>query len=101
MVYGGDVPRRSDIPGPPRDFVQGRFLEDDAEIPIVVRYAQELARSLHEAIGPLSLRYVARRAKLDHTTIAAVLSGSRWPDLVTIAKLEQALGKRLWPDLVD
>jgi transcriptional regulator with XRE-family HTH domain len=53
---------------------------------------------LKAAIGDRSLRAVGREAGLDHTTIAAVLEGDRWPDLITIARLEQALGARLWPE---
>lgn len=95
------MPRRSDIPGPPKAFVDGPFLEGRVTGPIVARYAQEVARNLRAAIESRSLREVGRAAGLDHTTLSAILGGERWPDLVTIAKLEQALGRRLWPNLVD
>ena len=55
--------------------------------------------NLHEAMGERSLRELGRAAGIHHTTIRAILMGERWADLVTIAKLEQALGVRLWPDL--
>lgn len=87
--------------GPPRDFVNGEFLEGAVDGPAVAHYAQAVAVNLKVAIGGRSLREVGRAAGLDHTTISAVLAGDRWPDLVTIAKLEQSLEARLWPDLVD
>lgn len=99
--YGCGVPRRRDIEGPPCSYVQGGWLEGEPFGPVAVVYAQELARRLARAVEGRSLREVARSAGVDHTTVAGVLSGGRWPDLVTVAKLEQALGVRLWPDLVD
>lgn len=61
-------------------------------------YAAEVSRRLAAAVDGRSLRDVAAEADLDHTTLWAVLRGDRWPDLVTLAKLESALGVRLWPD---
>lgn len=34
---------------------------------------------------------------VDFTTIAAILNGEVWPDLMTIARLEVGLAKDLWP----
>ena len=63
-------------------------------------YAQQIAVRLADAIGDRSIREVARLTGLDHTTIAGVLAGAHWPDLITLAKCEQALEVRLWPDLL-
>lgn len=60
-------------------------------------YAQLFARRLLRAVGDRSLREVARAAGLSHSTLLAVMKGDRWPDMVTIAKLEQALDTDLWP----
>mgnify|MGYP001174095634 CR=1 FL=1 len=79
--------------GLPRDYFEGPFLENDSA-PVPVRYTKELARNLRDAIGPFTLQYVARKAGVRAEAIAAVLSGSCWPDLVLIAKLEHALGTR-------
>lgn len=60
--------------------------------------AQELARNLRAAIGARTIRQLARDADLRHSTVLALLNGQRWPDFVTIVKLEDALETRLWPD---
>lgn len=92
------MPRRG-ISGPPRSFiVSGDWPDGEVEGPAPVLYAAEVARRLATAVDGRSLRDVAAEADLDHTTLWAVLRGDRWPDLVTLAKLETALGVRLWPD---
>lgn len=57
------------------------------------------ARRLREAIDDqagASVRKVARDAGLSHATLLAILAGSTWADLYTVAKLEVALGRALW-----
>lgn len=99
-VYCRGVARRSGLDGPPRSFlISGDWPEGKIEGPIEVRYAQELAQRLRSAVGASSLREVARAARIDHTTISAIMAGQRWADLVTIARLEDALEVRLWPDM--
>lgn len=34
---------------------------------------------------------------MDHSTILAILQGRTWPDLYTVARLEQGLEADLWP----
>lgn len=58
--------------------------------------AQALARNLAAATDGMSLRQVADRTGVDHTTVRDVLKGLRWADTVTVALLEDALGP-LWP----
>lgn len=64
-------------------------------------HAAETARrfvvNLTAAIGHQSLRGVARDAGIDEGTIRAVLAGSVWPDLRTMALLEKAVGGGLYP----
>lgn len=96
--YVGRVPKRSRVQGSPRDHVDG--WPDGTPDTAVAAYAQQIALRLAEAMDGRSIRDLARAADLDHTTVAGLLSGAYWPDVVTIAKCEQALGVRLWPDLV-
>lgn len=63
----------------------------------VVDAARRLAVNLREAIGDRSLREVARLSGVDRTTIAVVLAGEAWPDVATLARLEVALERALWP----
>jgi len=43
------------------------------------------------------MRGVARGADLDEGTVRRILAGAAWPDLHTIARLEQSIGIRLYP----
>lgn len=52
---------------------------------------------MQEAIGTRSYRAIARDSGVSHGTISALVRGDTWPDLITIAKLEWALGRVLWP----
>jgi lambda repressor-like predicted transcriptional regulator len=84
--------------GPPASYVvAGVWPNSRLSGPRIVSYAQQFAARLESAIAGRSLRDVARAAGLSHTTLLAVLAGDRWPDMVTIAKLEDALGADLWP----
>lgn len=98
-AYGGGVmPTRRGVTGSPRDqLVAGEWPNGDASGPAEV--AQELARALTAALARQgrSVRQVARDADLQHTTVLALLHGERWPDFVTVVKLEEALGEGLWP----
>jgi hypothetical protein len=62
----------------------------DAEI------ARRLAINLRAAMKNASLREMARLSGVDRATIGTILTGRSWPDIVTLAKLERALGP-LWP----
>jgi hypothetical protein len=68
---------------------------DDAVVDTVRRFAV----NLKDAIGDRSLREVARVSGVDRTTIAVVLAGEAWPDVATLARLEVALERPLWPVL--
>lgn len=64
---------------------------------IPAKYAQRFSARLQEAIGTRSYRAIARESGVSHGTISALIRGDTWPDLITIAKLEWALGRVLWP----
>jgi len=73
--------------------------ENWPEVPCVdpvAEKARQLVLNLREAIGERSIREIATMAGVDRATIGAVLQGKSWPDIVTLAKLEQVLGS-LWP----
>ncbi|MFF4405217.1 helix-turn-helix domain-containing protein [Streptomyces sp. NPDC001262] len=63
--------------------------------------AQALARRLAAVMEQrgLSANRLAADAGINRQTIANVLAGTGWPDLLTIASLEQALDTDLWPGL--
>ncbi|MDN4478631.1 helix-turn-helix transcriptional regulator [Demequina sp. SYSU T00039] len=60
--------------------------------------ARLLALGLREQMGDRSARAVGRLCGVDSTTVSAILNGTTWPDLRTIALLEAGLGVPLWPD---
>lgn len=95
------MPRRSQQYRTPREWLAdgewpgGTFVE---EAPTAVAYAVAISRSLEECLKGRSKAELARLAGIERTTLYDVLSGRTWPDAVTLAKLEQALDTRLWPD---
>jgi len=62
--------------------------------------AQAVARSLEQAMAAqhMSANRLAGLTGVNRQVIGNILLGHTWPDLLTIATLEQALGQRLWPD---
>ena len=65
----------------------------DAEVEV----ARRLVANLLAAMDGRSIRSVADLAGLDEKTVRNVIAGKSWPDLRTIALLEQGLGCRLYP----
>lgn len=59
--------------------------------------ARQIVLNLRVAMGATSVRGVARAAELDEATVRKVLAGDVWPDIRTVARLEQALGAPLYP----
>lgn len=59
--------------------------------------ARLLANNLKAAMGGRSGRAVGDACGVDFTTVNAILNGTTWPDLRTIALLEAGLGAPLWP----
>lgn len=85
---------------PPCDFVRGgawphAVLADHHAAEV----AQVVAQRLSEAMAGrgMSANRLARLSGVNRQTIANVLAGTVWPDLMTIANLEKHLGWRLWP----
>ncbi len=67
------------------------------------RVAQQLAARLAEAMGQqaVSAKRLGALSGVNRQTIANVLAGAVWPDLITIANLELALQRRLWPEFPE
>ena len=91
------MPRNADLRMPasyvsPGSWPHGPLLE-----PGLAEYARRIVLNLIEAMGSRSIREVASAAELTHSTLARVLTGERWPDTLTLAKLERALDAQLWP----
>ncbi|XVQ11150.1 helix-turn-helix domain-containing protein [Spirillospora sp. CA-255316] len=61
--------------------------------------AQFVARRLAQGMAnqAVSANRLARASGVNRQTIANVLAGTVWPDLMTVANLEKHLGWRLWP----
>ena len=59
--------------------------------------ARRFALNLRAAIGDRSIRGAATECGLAHVTLLSILDGKNWPDLETVAKLENGLGTSLWP----
>jgi transcriptional regulator with XRE-family HTH domain len=62
-----------------------------------VEVARLFAIALKNATDASSVRSVADAAGLNHATLLAIIKGRVWPDMLTIAKLENALEVDLWP----
>lgn len=95
------VPQRRGLEGPPSQFLADGQWPDgplDAEAPVVAHYAAEISRRLLAALEGHEQKAVAEDADLARSTLNDIVTGRRWPDVVTIAKLEHFLKERLWPE---
>jgi transcriptional regulator with XRE-family HTH domain len=72
----------------------GRLL---ASAPVAAHWAAEISRRLSAALAGRSKSGVAEAAGVARSTLYDVLTGETWPDLVTIAALEEVLELELWP----
>lgn len=74
-----------------------------ADAPPSVMAAQHLARELHRAMTETRTgqRALAAATGIAHTTIGRILAGTVLCDIGTLASLEHALGRTLWPRLAD
>jgi hypothetical protein len=80
----------------PCELVAGDFLEGVPRDRIGA-VAQAFARNLRDALGGRSGRAFERESGMSNALVARILRGSVWPDAVTIARLEVATGRALWP----
>lgn len=66
----------------------------------VAETARRLVVNIRQRMGDSSIRATARAANIDHNVLRTVLAGESWPDLITIAKLEQSIGS-VWPGVIE
>lgn len=83
---------------PNRHVVSGTWPDAVLDCTPAAVYAQHIARRLQDEMGDRSRKEIARLTGLSDVTIAAVLTGSNYPDLRTLARLEDALDAKLLPD---
>lgn len=95
------MPRRLEPLTEPKSYVNGEW--PDAVIrpgaPLAVHYMREIAVKIRDTMDERGLNApdVAKMAGLERSTVRVVLAGNTWPDMVTLLKIEQALGITLWP----
>ena len=86
---------------PPRSYIKsgewpyGRL---DKGAPPEARLAQAIGIRLQETAGRRGLKKVAELAGVSLLTVRDLCNGTFWGDLITIARLEAVLNKRLWGD---
>lgn len=95
------MPRRRLNLDNPREYVRGGWpygevLEDAHP---VVAYMQHIAITARRAITERRIAQsdLADQMDVDHSTLRFLLNGYRWPDIVTLVKLEEGLNVTLWP----
>ena len=98
------MPRRSGVAGPPVQFLaRGRWGRPDAALvgdaTVEARYAFAIAQQLRAARqnAGMTLVELAAQAAIHPTTIQNIENGRVWPDVVSLARLEAALDRKLWP----
>ncbi|WP_326727662.1 helix-turn-helix transcriptional regulator [Streptomyces phaeochromogenes] len=87
---------------PPRSYAVDPDKWPDARIvgEPAAAVVQTIARRLATALGErpdLSLRALATQSDVGRQTIGDLLAGAGWPDVLTVCRLERALGLALWP----
>lgn len=96
------VPRKPGSLGRPADhFVGGRFPDGRlrASAPAGAAEMAHVARALRGRLEELELpiAVLAQNCGVDRTTIHDLLAGRSFIDVVTLARIETAVGARLWP----
>ena len=80
----------------PAELVDGPFLEGTPTDPLGA-VAQAFARNVDAAMAGRSGRSFERDSGMSHASVIRIVRGQVWPDAVTIARLEIATGRALWP----
>ena len=92
--------RRKDVARRPADYIDVGEWPDGAlsgDAPVEATYAQHVSRTLKAALEDTTISQVARDANLSREAIYDLVKGRAWPELITLARCEQALGLTLWP----
>lgn len=80
----------------PFELVRGDFLEG-TPTDMLGQVAQAFARNVRAAMAGRSGRGFERESGMSNASVIRILKGQVWPDAVTIARLEVATGRSLWP----
>lgn len=94
------MPQRSEKLLEPREYLVEGEWPDGAfavDAPDSVAYTVHVAKALSAALAGLNKKKVADDARINRNTIYDLLGGKTWPDMVTLAVIEKALGITLWP----
>jgi hypothetical protein len=101
LWHRGDVPRRSKPQLAPCDYTVGEFLDGvvvgdpPPGVTEMVIVAQALRTALDEQ--ETTIVELAETAGVDRSLIHDVLAGRKYLNVVSLARLEHALGRPLWP----
>jgi hypothetical protein len=94
------VPKRSGTLAQPNTYIAKNQQWPHGKLapnaPFEATIQQRLSRRLDTAIGNRSLRNLSAAANVSPQTISALIKGTTWGDLVTLARLEHALNTTLW-----
>src|SRR5581483_8990519 len=85
---------------PPRDWTVGDTWPSGPFRPGVPRYVlvtASIVSALAERRGSRSLRNIAAKAGIAHTTLQRLMDGKHVPDVGVVVALEDAVGAALWP----
>lgn len=86
------------IDGPPANYlVAGDWPDGRIEGSPEAEAVRQFVVALRDAMGESGLRETARAAGINHAALRKLLRGESWPDVVTLSRLERALGTDLWP----
>lgn len=88
-MAGRSVPR--ELLDRPDDWPDGTTTDPHAD------RAQQLARNLTKAMGSMTVRDLSEPSGVSIGTISNITRGLTWPDALAVMRLEQALGRSLWP----
>lgn len=98
-VRVGAMPPRKSLRSAPAEYLSSGSWPDGrlrASAPAEARLAAGMARRLRDGLAERPIRDVARAAELSPQTVVNLLHGATWGDVVSVARLERALGVRLW-----
>jgi len=95
------MPNRRSTVRPPRDYVSGEWPYGlpVADAPRALQHARAISLRLVEALEGRNVSEVAQQADLARSTLYDLAQGRTWPDLISLGKLEDALGVPLLPAL--
>jgi len=93
--------RRADVRPRPADYAaEGSWphCSLEAEAPVWARYALHISSALEASLRDVNVSELQRTTGVARSTVRRIIDGETWPDFVTLARLEDALNVRLWPE---